>query len=65
MGRNVYQILGQELSKEMQTAQEWAGALNRTNTNGSRLFGSKTLGEIELERKANDVRKTVIEPFRM
>ncbi len=51
--RRKNQILGQELSKEMQTAQEWAAALNRTNTTGSRLFGSKTLGEIELERKAN------------
>ena len=46
-------ILGQELSKEMKTAQEWAAALNRSNSTGSRLFGSKTLGEIELERKAN------------
>ena len=46
-------ILGQELSKEMQTAQEWAAALNSTNSTASRLFGSKTLGEIELERKAN------------
>lgn len=46
-------ILGQELSKEMKTAQEWAAALNRSNSIGSRLFGSKTLGEIELERKAN------------
>jgi hypothetical protein len=27
--------------------------LNNSNTTGSRLFGSKTLGEIELERKAN------------
>lgn len=51
--RRKNQILGQELSKEMQTAQEWAAALNRTNTTGSRLFGSKTLGEMELERKAN------------
>ncbi len=46
-------ILGQELSKEMKTAQEWAAALNRSNSTGSRLFGSKTLGEMELERKAN------------
>lgn len=46
-------IIGQQLSKEMLTAQEWAAALNRTNTTGTRLFGSKTLGEIELERKAN------------
>ena len=51
--RRKNRILGQELSKEMQTAQEWAAALNRTNTTASRLFGSKTLGEIELERKAN------------
>ena len=36
----------------MQTAEEWASALNRSNITGTRLFGSKTLGEIELERKA-------------
>lgn len=53
--RRKNRILGQELSKEMQTAQEWAATLNRTNTSASRLFGSKTLGEIELERKANGV----------
>ncbi len=47
------QILGQQLSKEMKTAEEWAGALNRLNSTATRLFGSKTLGEIELERKAN------------
>ena len=46
-------ILGQELSKEMQIAQEWVAALNRSNSTATRLFGSKTLGEIELERKAN------------
>ncbi|MDH3278307.1 MAG: DnaJ domain-containing protein, partial [Nitrosopumilus sp.] len=46
-------ILGQELSKEMQIAQEWATTLNRSNLTATRLFGSKTLGEIELERKAN------------
>ena len=51
--RRKNRILGQELSKEMQTAQEWAAALNRSNSTASRLFGSKTLGEIELERKAN------------
>lgn len=51
--RRKNRILGQELSKEMQTAQEWAAALNRSNSTTSRLFGSKTLGEIELERKAN------------
>jgi curved DNA-binding protein CbpA len=50
--RRKNQILGQELFKEMKTAEEWASALNNSNTTGSRLFGSKTLGEIELERKA-------------
>ncbi len=51
--RRKNQILGQELSKEMKTAEEWAATLNRSNSTASRLFGSKTLGEIELERKAN------------
>ena len=51
--RRKNQILGQQLSKEMKTAEEWAGALNRSNSTAARLFGSKTLGEIELERKAN------------
>jgi len=50
--RRKNQILGQELSKEMKTAEEWASALNRSNATAIRLFGSKTLGEIELERKA-------------
>jgi len=47
------QILGQQLSKEMKSAEEWAAALSRSNLTATRLFGSKTLGEIELERKAN------------
>ena len=51
--RRKNQILGQQLSKEMQAAEEWAARLNQTNTTATRLFGSKTLGEIELERKAN------------
>ena len=46
-------ILAKELTREMKVAQEWSGALNRANSTGTRLFGSKTLGEIELERKAN------------
>ena len=46
-------ILAKELSQEMKVAEEWSGALNRANTTGNRLFGSKTLGEIEFERKAN------------
>ena len=51
--RRKNQILGQQLSKEMKTAEEWAGAHNRANSTGSKLFGSKTLGEMEFERKAN------------
>ena len=51
--RRKNKILGKELSKEMKLAQEWAAALNRTSSTATRLFGSKTLGEIELERKAN------------
>ena len=50
--RRKNQILGQELFKEMKTAEEWAVALNRSNSTATKLFGSKTLGEIELERKA-------------
>ena len=50
--RRKNQILGQELFKEMKAAEEWAAALNRTNSTGIRLFGSKALGEMELERKA-------------
>ena len=51
--RRKNQILGQELFKEMKLAEEWAANLNKTNSTGTKLFGSKTLGEIELERKAN------------
>jgi len=51
--RRKNQILGQQLSKEMKTAEEWAAALNKSNLTATRLFGSKTLGQIELERKAN------------
>ena len=51
--RRKNQILGQQLSKDMKTAEEWAANLNRSNSTATRLFGSKTLGEIELERKVN------------
>ena len=47
------QILGQQLSKDMKSAEEWAAALNRSKATATKLFGSKTLGEIELETKAN------------
>jgi len=49
------QIFGQELAKEMKLAEEWAANLSKINSTGIRLFGSKTLGEIELERKANGI----------
>ncbi|MEC4849090.1 MAG: DnaJ domain-containing protein [Nitrosarchaeum sp.] len=53
--RRKNQILGQELFKEMKLAEEWTAELNRTNSTGIKLFGSKSLGEIELERKANGI----------
>ena len=46
-------ILAKELTREMKLAEEWVSALNRSKATGSRLFGSKTLGEVEFERKAN------------
>ena len=51
--RRKNQILGQQLFKEMKSAEEWAQTLNKSNLTATKLFGSKTLGEIELERKAN------------
>lgn len=47
------EIIGQEISAEMREAQEWAGALARSGVVGTRMFGSKTLGEMEFEVKAN------------
>ncbi len=46
-------ILAENLSKDMKVAEEWASALNRANAIGIRFFGSKKLGELEFERKAN------------
>lgn len=46
-------LLAKEVSQEMKIAQEWLSALSRANSTGIRLFGSKTLGEMEFERKAN------------
>lgn len=47
------EILGQEITAQMNTAQEWAGALLRSGVTGTRMFGSKTLGEMEFEVKPN------------
>ena len=44
-------LLSQDISREMKTAEEWAGALNRAGATDQRLFGSKELGQIEFERK--------------
>ena len=44
-------LLSQDISREMKTAQEWAGALNRAGATDQRLFGSKELGQMEFERK--------------
>ena len=44
-------ILSNDVAREMNIAQEWLDALTRSNTTGQRLFGSKELGEIEIERK--------------
>ena len=45
-------ILSEDIAKEIKHAQEWAAALNRADATGIRLFGSKELGQIEIERKA-------------
>ena len=44
-------LLSNDVAQEMSVAQEWLDALRRTETLGQRLFGSKELGEIEIERK--------------
>lgn len=46
-------IFAKELSREMMEAEIWATALNQNNKTDVKLFGSKSLGEIEFERKAN------------
>lgn len=46
-------IIAGELYEEMKVAEEWAAALNRSKATATRLFGSKTVGQIELEVKAN------------
>jgi len=45
-------ILAEEIYRDMREAEEWLGALARSNATGRRLFGSKTMGEMEFERKA-------------
>lgn len=50
--RRINRILAEEISRDVREAEEWLGALVRSNATGSRLFGSKTMGEMEFERKA-------------
>lgn len=45
-------ILSRDVADEIKLAQEWIAALSRADTTGTRLFGSKELGQVELERKA-------------
>ena len=44
-------LLSDDVAQEIRVAQEWIDALDRTNGTGIRLFGSRELGQIELERK--------------
>lgn len=47
--------LARQVAKHMQNAELWASKLVEEAKTDTRLFGSPTLGEIELERKANGV----------
>lgn len=44
-------LLSGDVAREMKIAQEWASLLQRNDATGSKLFGSKELGEVEFERK--------------
>lgn len=44
-------VLSGDVAREMKIAEEWAAMLNLSDQAGSKLFGSKELGEIEFERK--------------
>lgn len=44
-------VLSGDVAYEMKIAEEWAALLNRSDQTGSKLFGSKELGEVEFERK--------------
>ncbi len=47
--------LAREVTREMREAESWAATLVASAATGTRLFGSKSLGEVELERRANGV----------
>lgn len=42
-------VLSGDVAREMKVAQDWATLLRRDNSSGSKLFGSKELGEVEFE----------------
>lgn len=44
-------VLSGDVAREMKIAEEWAALLNNSDQTGSKLFGSKELGEVEFERK--------------
>ncbi|MBM2853053.1 MAG: molecular chaperone DnaJ [Candidatus Nitrosotenuis sp.] len=44
-------VLSGDVAREMKIAEEWASLLNSSDQAGSKLFGSKELGEVEFERK--------------
>ena len=44
-------VLSGDVAREMKEAQDWATLLQRDDASGSRLFGSKELGEVEFERQ--------------
>jgi hypothetical protein len=44
-------VLSGDVTREMKLAEDWAELLSRNHATGSRLFGSKELGEAEFERK--------------
>ncbi|ABK77557.1 DnaJ-class molecular chaperone [Cenarchaeum symbiosum A] len=46
-------IIAREIAAEMRLVEEWAAALARSGGTATRLFGSKSMGEMEFERKAN------------
>ena len=45
-------ILSADVAQELKRAEEWVAALNRVDATDTKLFGSKELGQIEVERKA-------------
>lgn len=44
-------VLSGDVAREMGIAQEWAATLSRSDQAGTKLFGSKELGEVEFDRK--------------